>query len=221
MSAKPRRDRGARAAGANGGRDQGESGGDVRARVHQAAIDLFSEKGFDATSVREIVARAGVSKPALYYYYDSKEALGREILVETGQAYQEALARAAAGTGDLTDAVATLICDHFRFTGGHMKTLRFMFETTFGDKARSFQAEALAIGQSVLEQTMGTVRGVAEKRGMDPERSQALAEAVTTVMRSEIMMRVAGIGEQLTQERARRIARYLVAGAVHLNDEEE
>jgi len=201
--------------------DHGETSGDVRGRLRQAAIDLFSEKGFDATSVREIVARAGVSKPALYYYYDSKEALGREILVETGKLYQQALARAAQSRGDLTAAVEALIYDHFRFTSGHMKTLRFMFATVFGDTDRSFRADVLAIGQESLDQTRATVREAAESRGMDAGRAQALAEAVTTVMRSEVMMGVAGIGEQLTRERARRIAGYLVAGALHLDEGED
>jgi len=198
-----------------------DAGGDVRERLRQAAIDLFSEKGFDATSVREIVARAGVSKPALYYYYDSKEALGREILVETGKQYQEALTRAAEREGDLAAAVEALIYDHFRFTSGHMKTLRFLFATVFGDTGRSFRAEVLAIGQGALEQTRATVGEAAKGRGIDAARSDALAEAVTTVMRSEIMMRVAGIGEQLTRERAGRIARYLVAGALHLDEGED
>lgn len=201
--------------------NDGDARSDVRGRLRQAAIDLFSERGFDATSVREIVLRAGVSKPTLYYYYDSKEALGREILVETGKLYQEALSRAAESTGELTDAVEALIYDHFRFTSSHMKTLRFMFATVFGDRDKPFRADVLAIGKENLEQTRRTVREAAQERNMDAERSGALAEAVTTVMRSEIMMHVAGIGEQLTRERARRIARYLVAGAVHLKEEEE
>ncbi len=39
----------------------------------QAARDLFNEKGFENTSVDDIVARVGVAKGLFYYYFDSKE----------------------------------------------------------------------------------------------------------------------------------------------------
>ena len=37
-----------------------------------AALDLFYAKGYDAVGVQEIVDRAGVTKPTLYYYFGSK-----------------------------------------------------------------------------------------------------------------------------------------------------
>jgi len=46
----------------------------------EAGISLFAEKGYASTSVREIVARAGVSKPVLYYYFENKEGIFRAIL---------------------------------------------------------------------------------------------------------------------------------------------
>jgi AcrR family transcriptional regulator len=43
--------------------------------VLDAALDLFIEKGFAATRVEEIAARAGLSKGAVYLYFPSKEAI--------------------------------------------------------------------------------------------------------------------------------------------------
>ena len=37
------------------------------------ALDLFTEKGFDGTSLREIAERLGVTKAALYYHFASKD----------------------------------------------------------------------------------------------------------------------------------------------------
>lgn len=39
------------------------------------ALTLFSQKGFDNVGVQEVVEKAGVAKPCLYYYYKSKEGL--------------------------------------------------------------------------------------------------------------------------------------------------
>lgn len=44
-------------------------------RLLEAALDLFSRKGYAATSVRELVEAAGVTKPVLYYYFKNKEGL--------------------------------------------------------------------------------------------------------------------------------------------------
>ncbi|MEX1327187.1 MAG: TetR/AcrR family transcriptional regulator [Desulfobacterales bacterium] len=46
----------------------------------ETASQLFASKGYASTSVREIVARAGVSKPVLYYHFQSKEGLYYAIL---------------------------------------------------------------------------------------------------------------------------------------------
>lgn len=46
----------------------------------QSALDLFSEKGYDSVGVSEIVERAGVTKPTLYYFFKSKEGIFKEIL---------------------------------------------------------------------------------------------------------------------------------------------
>jgi TetR/AcrR family transcriptional regulator len=62
----------------------------ARARLLEVAIALFAEKGYASTSVREIVALAGVTKPVLYYYFKSKEGIFRAIL-DSAAAQQEGI----------------------------------------------------------------------------------------------------------------------------------
>ena len=49
-------------------------------RILEAATELFAERGYGSTSIREVVERVGCTKPALYYYFDSKEALYLETI---------------------------------------------------------------------------------------------------------------------------------------------
>ena len=49
-----------------------EAGVEARERLLSGATELFASKGYAATTVREIVERAGVTKPVLYYYFRSK-----------------------------------------------------------------------------------------------------------------------------------------------------
>jgi len=55
--------------------DQGSSG-----RILLQALKLFSEKGYDASSVREICEAAGITKPALYHHFGSKEGVFRALV---------------------------------------------------------------------------------------------------------------------------------------------
>ena len=54
----------------------------TRERIPIVALRLFAEKGYEATSMREIAEHLGITKPALYYHFDSKEAIVRELLRE-------------------------------------------------------------------------------------------------------------------------------------------
>jgi AcrR family transcriptional regulator len=46
---------------------------DTRARIQQVAVELFTEHGYEGTSLREIAERLDVTKAALYYHFRSKE----------------------------------------------------------------------------------------------------------------------------------------------------
>ena len=57
---------------------------DTRARIQQIAVELFTEHGYEGTSLREIAERLGVTKAALYYHFRSKE----DIILSLVEDYQ-------------------------------------------------------------------------------------------------------------------------------------
>ena len=52
------------------------------AELMAAALSLFVEKGFSATRLDDVAARAGVSKGTLYLYFDNKDALFKAVIQE-------------------------------------------------------------------------------------------------------------------------------------------
>ncbi len=91
----------------------------TRERILDIALELFTEQGYDKTSLRDIAERLGTTKAALYYHFERKEdillelhlrlhALGREALerlddLENGQQ------RAAAWPGLLDDFIDEVV----------------------------------------------------------------------------------------------------------------
>jgi AcrR family transcriptional regulator len=52
----------------------------TRQRILDAAMDVFGEVGYAAAGLGEVIARAGMTKGALYHHFDSKEALATAII---------------------------------------------------------------------------------------------------------------------------------------------
>jgi AcrR family transcriptional regulator len=61
----------------------------TRERIMKAAERLFAERGYDATSIRAIVAKARVNQAAINYHFDGKDGLYREVLRSAFRALTE------------------------------------------------------------------------------------------------------------------------------------
>jgi AcrR family transcriptional regulator len=72
-------------------------------RILQKSLELFSSKGYDATSVREICAAAGITKPTLYHFYGSKEGVYRAIVEGALERFRLDMVRALGTQGALRD----------------------------------------------------------------------------------------------------------------------
>lgn len=81
---------------------------DARNRLEQAALDLYSVRGFEQTTVAEIAARAGLTERTFFRHFADK----REVLFGGAKALEELLVeKVAAAPDDLTplDAVAAAL----------------------------------------------------------------------------------------------------------------
>ena len=76
--------------------------------ITEAAFEVFAEKGYAGTSVREIVEQAGVSKPVLYYYFKSKEGLFLAILEMAENLQTELLTRILESAGNVLERLLLL-----------------------------------------------------------------------------------------------------------------
>ena len=88
----------------------------TREALARAGIELFVERGYDATTLAEIAEAAGVSTRTIFAYFPSKE----DILFCTMGTMREALATALADRPAGTDALAAL--REFILSSAHEKT---------------------------------------------------------------------------------------------------
>ncbi|MEL7452075.1 MAG: helix-turn-helix domain-containing protein, partial [Pseudomonadota bacterium] len=66
---------------------------DGKQKILDAAFLLFSDRGFDAVSIRDIADQAGLSNPALYQHFKSKLELGEALYLSCYQDQNDELNR--------------------------------------------------------------------------------------------------------------------------------
>ncbi len=86
---------------------------DNKQELLNRALELFSERGYDAVGVREVVEAVGVTKPTLYHYFESKRGLLEALLRREGGRMLERILRSAAYQGDLVLTLENIVKTFF------------------------------------------------------------------------------------------------------------
>jgi AcrR family transcriptional regulator len=82
---------------------------ETRARILDAAMELFRRQGFEETTIREIAAEAGVATGGAYYYFDSKDAIVLAFYDQSQQELEPVIEQALAGGKHLKERLAALL----------------------------------------------------------------------------------------------------------------
>ena len=96
----------------------------VRTRLLNAAVRVFDRKGYTAASVREVAEMAGVTKPAVYYHFGSKEGLLLAILHQAERQLSHTLEQAALRPGSAQERIVALCEDVYALFGQHVPLAR-------------------------------------------------------------------------------------------------
>jgi TetR/AcrR family transcriptional regulator len=87
---------------------------EVKQKILVAAEELFAEKGFASTSIREIASRAGVNSAMIYYYFEDKQGLYRNIIDFCSNETYRMLLRAFKGRRDPADQLKEFCIEYAR-----------------------------------------------------------------------------------------------------------
>ncbi|ASR35548.1 TetR family transcriptional regulator [Prauserella marina] len=133
---------------------------ETKDRIQAAALDLFAEKGVQQTSLREIAERLGLTKPALYYHFASREDLVNSLvqpLIEDIEALlvdDEAAARTDRRA--LLDRYFDVTCRHRRVTALLVREVAILARLDLGTRIAAWRLRLMRLlagpGASLAEQ---------------------------------------------------------------------
>ena len=140
----------------------GSRADEQRQRILAAAVGVFSRRGYRATSMNDIAAGVGLSKPALYHYVRTKQDLLVQVYEEVlDESLRSARAIVAAAPSPL-EAVRGLIVERVAYTCEHQDLLKICFEEESElppELAEPILARRRAFEAVVLEAVGGAPRG--------------------------------------------------------------
>ncbi|GAA0611299.1 TetR/AcrR family transcriptional regulator [Sporichthya brevicatena] len=155
------------------------------------AEQIFGEQGYQASSMDEIAARAGVSKPMLYHYYGSKERLFLACLRRARDGMRAAILEGVGGGSRPDEQLYLGLVHWFRFIDAHPALWTMMVDEgllEFGPAAEEIES----IRSEHTELIAALILAQAPPGHADMLEVELVAAAIS------------GAGERITRWRARR-----------------
>jgi len=167
----------------------------VRTRILESAHRVFSQKGYREATMDEIAEGLGLSKPALYRYYKSKEELFREIFKLFNQATAKALRESFKG-GRLDGETFFALIDKWGWTPNLF--LSAASEAPRNPKLRKILAEGYKTGVDMV----GSFIDELKNRGIlrDTADSRQIAMGAIAVHDGLLIWEVAGMNREETRK---------------------
>ncbi len=145
--------------------------------IARAAARLFAERGYDATSVREIVEAAGVAKPTLYYYFRSKEGLAQALLSVPLTNLVAEVRKIVTSVEDPVRCLEQVVEAQYAFCRDDPDRGRFIYALLFGPLGAEIAGELEPFRDDLTSWTDSAVRRLAEAGIVPRSRVDACATA--------------------------------------------
>jgi AcrR family transcriptional regulator len=110
---------------------RGDRSLETREHLLSAAASVFVERGFYGATVREIVARAGLTNPALYYHFRGKEDLYAELIRSGGERFRQLVEAAIARESDPLLQLHAIARAYLQFANEDRTRLRVLYGELF------------------------------------------------------------------------------------------
>jgi AcrR family transcriptional regulator len=127
---------------------------DTRRKIYEAAMEMFREKGFEETTMRDIAAKAGVALGGTYYYFSSKDAIVLAFYHEMQETSTSAVNHALEEKRKLKDRIRAVLDERLKLLEPNRKFCAALFRHApdRGDPLSPFSQETRLIRDAAIEQ---------------------------------------------------------------------
>ncbi len=113
--------------------------------IFEAAIDIFSERGFEKATMDEIAAKANVAKGTIYYHFKSKEELFVFLVEEGTELLREHVLAKLSEQMTATDKMRTIIHEQLTFFKDYKDFCIIILREAWGEEQRQRQFRRMLV----------------------------------------------------------------------------
>lgn len=192
-----------------------EAAAQTRERLLNASLTLFSQRGYAATGVRDILQAAGVTQPTLYHHFADKASLLQTLIERHYGDSQQRLEKIIAGEATLVSKLLAFVTSSFEYCCVDPRVPRLMFQTYYGPTV----PEIDGVLDKLTEKRFRLVVGIMEHGIRSGELADSNAEFLALTFCSmvdqplNLFSRRSRPGRYLTPELAHSIVSLFATGA--------
>ena len=160
----------------------------TKRKIFQIAIKLFSEKGYDKTSIEEITAVAGVAKGSLYYHFSKKEDIFDLLLEEGMKLLRNSIEIKTKNCKTDLDKIKAVILVQIKVSVLYEDLLNVVFSEMWGKESKNIKCQNAVC--EYIDVIKGIIREGIESGEFYDGDVDALAAGVFGVSYSSLIYRI-------------------------------
>lgn len=166
----------------------------TRDRLLESAAPLFASRGYHGVGIEELGAHVGLTGPAIYRHFKTKQAILGELLVTVSESLLDGAQLALTESDDADEVLSTLIDRHIAFALGNPDLIK-VHERDFANLSED---DARAVRRLQRRYVEIWVAQIVEHRGdVDADRARTMAHAVFGLLNSTPRLRTGQTREDL------------------------
>lgn len=161
---------------------------DNKETLLNTALELFYAKGYDAVGVQEIVDKAGVTKPTLYYYFGSKKGMLETLLEKEYAVLERTIENACLHRDSLGDTLYHVARSFFDYAVTHRKFYLLMLALFYSARENEAFQTVFPFIRRYYQMMVDIFEGAAPQLGNMGGRQKQFAVGFTGVLNHHIML---------------------------------
>jgi AcrR family transcriptional regulator len=186
---------------------------EAETKLLESALTLFSEKGYEGTSIREIIEGAGVTRPVLYYYFENKEDLFTRLVEEKFSELVGRIEQAKYDYATCSDRLKAIIRHAFHLAEENSEAVRLILQVFFSPPLQGPSLDRVALARKRFRHIEDIMQDGLDSKEVAGGDAQSLSLVFLGIMDMHVMAKTNRPETRLTDELADGLVDLFFSGA--------
>ncbi|MBI1319772.1 MAG: TetR family transcriptional regulator [Candidatus Hydrogenedens sp.] len=189
------------------------SANEAETKLLESALSLFSDRGYEGTSIREIIEGAGVTRPVLYYYFENKEDLFTRLVEEKFSELVSEIEQVRFEYETCSDRLKSIIRKAFHLAEENPEAVRLILQVFFAPPQQGPPLDRKALARKRFRHIEDIMQEGLDNKEISGGDAQSLGLVFLGIMDMHVMAKTNRPETRLTPELADGLIDLFICGA--------